>query len=59
MIIHIVRSIQNPKAWKVWVSGDVGYPGYLRQGHAWRTRNGAIKSARRYAPDCTAFSVDE
>lgn len=44
---HITESILKKGTWKVWVTSNFG-TGYLRGGHAWKTKAGAERALVEY-----------
>lgn len=44
---HISESLIKKGTWKVWVTSNFG-TGYLRGGHAWKTKLGAEQALAQY-----------
>lgn len=49
-IVRIVETGTRKTVYKVWYK-EGSEMGYLRQGFAWKTRNGAEKAARKAFPN--------
>lgn len=47
MQARVVESTVNRGAWKVWVQSPTG-TGFLRQGFAWKTKNGAERALQGF-----------
>lgn len=50
---YLVESIIRRGAWKVCVTFRDGRNGFLRGGHAWKTKSGAERALARYIQENT------